>query len=402
MVMVIAESAAAPDSLAAGLADELARQGYRAAGIARHVRLLHRLAAWLAGEGLDFGELTTHQVDRFVQNRGNAAQAGWPSRRGMRPLLAYLRSAGLLPPAPPEQEPATPADQVTAAYRRFLTRERSLAASTVENYLRYVDVFLAGLDEPVRADLTTLSAADVTAAIRRLCRSRSVGWVKNFATALRSLLRFLFLDGFVPHDLSGGVLSVAGWRHSGLPKALSRENLAPLLASCRGQRHAARRDLAILTLMARLGLRAGEVAALELEDIDWRAGELVVRGKGGRRDRLPLPHDVGEAIADYLRGERPDTASRRVFITAIAPRTAISTKTIAGVVRCACRRCGIAPIGPHRLRHLAATEMLRGGASLAEIGQALRHRHQQTTAIYAKVDISALAQLAMPWPEVSA
>jgi len=291
---------------------------------------------------------------------------------------------------------------VTAAYRRFLTRERSLAASTVENYLRYVDVFLAGLDEPVRADLTTLSAADVTAAIRRLCRSRSVGWVKNFATALRSLLRFLFLDGFVPHDLSGGVLSVAGWRHSGLPKALPREDLALLLAGCRGQRHAARRDLAILTLMARLGLRAGEVAALELEDIDWRAGELVVRGKGGRRDRLPLPHDVGEAIADYLRGERPDTASRRVFITAIAPRTAISTKTIAGVVRCACRRCGIAPIGPHRLRHLAATEMLRGGASLAEIGQALRHRHQQTTAIYAKVDISALAQLAMPWPEVSA
>jgi len=320
----------------------------------------------------------------------------------MRPLLAYLRSAGLLPLAPPEQVPATPADRATAAYRRFLTRERSLAASTVENYLRYVDVFLAGLDEPVRADLTRLSVADVTAAIRRLCRSRGVGWVKNFATALRSLLRFLFLDGFVPHDLSGGVLSVAGWRHRGLPKALPRENLALLLASCRGQRHAARRDLAILTLMARLGLRAGEVAALELEDIDWRAGELVVRGKGGRLDRLPLPHDVGEAIADYLRGERPDTASRRVFITAIAPRTAISTKTIAGVVRCACRRCGIASIGPHRLRHLAATEMLRGGASLAEIGQALRHRHQQTTAIYAKVDISALAQLAMPWPGVSA
>jgi integrase len=272
----------------------------------------------------------------------------------------------------------------------------------MENYLRYVGVFFAGFDAPVRADVTLLSAADVTAAIRRQCRSRSVGWVKNFATALRSLLRFLFVDGFVPLDLSGSVLSVAGWRHSGLPKALPRENLALLLASCSGQRHAARRDLAILTLMARLGLRAGEVAALDLEDIDWRAGELVVRGKGGRRDRLPLPHDVGEAIADYLRGERPDTASRRVFITAIAPRIAISAKTISGVVRCACRRCGIAPVGPHRLRHLTASEMLRGGASLAEIGQALRHQHQQTTAIYAKVDLTALAQLAMPWPEVSA
>ena len=240
--MNIAKSAAL-DSLAAGLADELARQGYRAAGIARHVRLLHRLAKWMAGEGLDFGEMTTYQVDRFVQSRRTAAQAGWPSRRGMRPLLAYLRSAGLFSPAPTELVTAAPVDRVTAAYGRFLTRERSLAASTMENYLRYVGVFFAGFDAPVRADVTLLSAADVTAAIRRQCRSRSVGWVKNFATALRSLLRFLFVDGFVPLDLSGSVLSVAGWRHSGLPKALPRENLALLLASCSGQRHAARRDL---------------------------------------------------------------------------------------------------------------------------------------------------------------
>ncbi len=158
----------------------------------------------------------------------------------------------------------------------------------------------------------------------------------------------------------------------------------------------------MLTIVVRLGLRAAAVAALELGEIDWRAGEILVRGKGGRRDLLPLSDDVGEAIVDYLRHERPPTTSRHLFILAVAPRTGISTKTLAGVLRCACERTGVAPIGPHRLRHTAATEMLRGGASLAEVSQVLRHRHLETTSIYAKVDLGSLATLAMPWPEVSA
>jgi site-specific recombinase XerD len=154
--------------------------------------------------------------------------------------------------------------------------------------------------------------------------------------------------------------------------------------------------------VVRLGLRAGEVAALELDDVDWRAGEMVIRGKGRRLDRLPLPADAGEVIVDYLRHERPPTKSRNVFILAVAPRIGISAKTVSGVMRCACERVGLAPIGPHRLRHTTATEMLRGGASLGEVGQVLRHRQMTTTSIYAKVDLGSLAMLARPWPQVSA
>ena len=385
-------------SFGAGLAEELAGRGYTPDCVARHVRLLRRLDEWMAGEGLTPAELTGADVERFVRTRRAADQGRWPSPRGVAPLLAYLRRVGLVPAA----TLPVPAEPVERAYRRYLMEERALATSTVEDYERYVRVFFAQLAEPVRADLTRLSAADVTGAVRSQCRSRSVGWAKNFNTMLRSLLRFLFLDGHVPRDLSPSVLSVAGWRHGGLPAALDPNDVARLLASCARQRRAGRRDLAILTLVVRLGLRAGEVAALELGDVDWRAGEIIVRGKGGRRDRLPLPDDVGEVIVDYLRHERPPTTSRHVFILAVAPRAGISTKTVGGVVRCACERAGLAPIGPHRLRHTAATEMLRGGASLAEVGQVLRHEHRETTSIYAKVDLGSLAMLAMPWPQVSA
>jgi integrase/recombinase XerD len=388
-------------SLGAGLAEELARQGYTSNCIARHVRLLHRLDEWIAGEGLAFGELTVAEVERFVQARRAAGRVGWPSPRGVAPLLGYLRAAGVIP-VPPAPVPATSMERVVASYRRWLVEERSLAASTVEDYGRYACVFFSQLAEPVREDLSRLSAADVTAVVRSQCRLRGVGWARNFNTVLRSLLRFLFLDGYVGRDLSPSVLSVAGWRRGGLPRALDPQEVARLLASCSRQRRAARRDLAILSLMVRLGLRAGEVAALKLGDVDWRAGEVVVRGKAGRLDRLPLPADVGEVVVDYLRHERPPTASRRVFILAVAPRTEISTKTVGGVVRCACERAGLAAIGPHRLRHTAATEMLRGGASLAEVGQVLRHQHVDTTSIYAKVDLGSLAALVLPWPQVSA
>ena len=367
--MVVRERSLAPFS--AGLAEELAGLGYTPGCIARHVRLLLRLDEWMAGDGLTPAELTGDNVARFVRTRRATGQFRWPSQRGVAPLLGYLRRVGVVP-TPAERVPAEPVER---AYRRYLVEERALAMSTVEDYERYVRLFLSQLAEPVRADLTRLSAADVTGAVGSQCRSRSVGWAKNFNTALRSLLRFLFLDGHVPRDLSPSVLSVAGWRHRGLPTTLDPNDVARLLASCARQRRAGRRDLAILTLVVRLGFRAGEVAALELGDVDWRAGEIIVRGKAGRRDRLPLPDDVGEVIVDYLRHERPPTTARHVFILAVAPRTGISPKTVAGVVRCACERAGVAPIGPHRLRHTAATEMLRGGASLAEVGQVLRHEH---------------------------
>jgi integrase len=223
--------------------------------------------------------------------------------------------------------------------------------------------------------------------------------VKRMVTALRSLLGFLHVEGIVDQPLATAVPSVAGWTQTGLPKALDAEQVAALLACCDERTATGRRDLAILTLLVRLGLRAGEVAALRLDDIDWRRGEITVRGKGNRRDRLPLPADVGERIVAYLGDGRPEsTQDRAVFVRAQAPYRALTSNAVTTVVVAAGRRAGLGVIGAHRLRHSAATAMLRSGGSLTEIGQTLRHIRPLTTAIYAKVDIEALRQLARPWP----
>jgi integrase/recombinase XerD len=217
--------------------------------------------------------------------------------------------------------------------------------------------------------------------------------------ALRSLLRFMHLEGALERSLAGAVPSVAGWRLSGLPKRLEPGEVDALLDSCDRSTVIGSRDLAILTVLARLGLRAGEVAGLSLEDIDWRAGELIVRGKGARSERLPLPHDVGEAVVGYLRDGRPATAQdRMVFVRVRAPHHGLSPGGVTFVVAAAARRAGLGQIHAHRLRHTAASEMLRAGATLPEVGQVLRHRRASTTAIYAKVDRQALRQIARPWP----
>lgn len=200
-------------------------------------------------------------------------------------------------------------------------------------------------------------------------------------------------------DLTACVLPVASWRHRSLPASLAWSDVERLLVACEQSRRGSRRDRAILLLLARLGLRAGEVAALTLDDLDWRVGEIVVTGKNAGRDRLPVPVDVGEAIVDYICHERPATTSRALLILSVAPRQPMTARTVGWVVRCACDRAGIAQVGPHRLRHTAATVMLNRGAAPAEIGQVLRHEHRDTTAIYAKVDLIAPRPLAFPWPE---
>ncbi len=220
---------------------------------------------------------------------------------------------------------------------------------------------------------------------------------------LRSLLGFLHVEGLIAESLIGAVPSAASWRLSGLPRFLEDDQAQALLDSCDPQSVTGRRDLAILTLLLRLGLRAGEVAGLSLEDVDWRAGELVVVGKGRRSERLPLPVDVGEAISGYLRDGRPGSAlDRTVFIRIKAPHRRLSTGGITQVVFAAGQRAGLGRIHAHRLRHTAATSMLRAGAPLAEIGQVLRHREALSTAIYAKVDRAALSSLSRPWPGAGA
>ncbi len=223
---------------------------------------------------------------------------------------------------------------------------------------------------------------------------------KRIVTALRSLLRFLHVDGILALPLAGAVPSPAGHALAGLPRALEPGQVEAMLASCDPAVATGRRDRAVLLLLSRMGLRAGEVAGLGLDDIDWRRGEITVCGKGGRRDRLPLPADVGAAIVAYLRDGRPAGAlDRTVFIAAQAPREALSYTGITTIVAEAAARAGIpGPVHAHRLRHSAATAMLRGGGSLTEIGQALRHARPATTAIYAKVDVEALRPLGRLWP----
>ena len=248
-------------------------------------------------------------------------------------------------------------------------------------------------------DLAGLTAGEVTGFVLEACPGRAVGSAKLIVCALRSLLRWLHLTGTVPVSLAAAVPSVAGWRLSGLPKGLEPGQLRRLLGACDRRTPTGRRDYAIMLLLVRLGLRAGEVARLGLDDVDWRRGEIAVLGKGNRAERLPLPAEVGAAIAGYLRRGRPGTAQgRSVFVRVHAPHRALTTGGVTMVVFDAAQRAGLGRIHAHRLRHTAATAMLQAGSPLAEVGQVLRHRSALTTAIYAKVDRDALAVLARPWP----
>ncbi|MGH2891838.1 MAG: tyrosine-type recombinase/integrase [Solirubrobacteraceae bacterium] len=306
-----------------------------------------------------------------------------------------LRGIGVLAAEEPAT-PGSPTDALLARFERYLLAERGLAAGTVGLYLACVRRFLEGL-APDR-EIVGLAAGDVTAAVLREAESVSVSATQNFVSGMRWFLRFCFIEGLVGHDLSRAALLVRGRSSSPLPRGISRADARALLSSCDRRRALGRRDYAIIVLLLRLGLRRGEVAGLQLDDIDWRAGELVVRGKGARQERLPLPADVGEAIAAYLRRGRPRSGRREVFLRSKAPYEPIASGTVASTVRRACKRAGIAEFGSHRLRHAAACEMVQAGVPLVRIGQVLRHRSLQSTAIYARVDVERLRLLAAPWP----
>jgi integrase/recombinase XerD len=297
------------------------------------------------------------------------------------------------------QSAVEPIDVLLHRFRRYLVVERGLRDKGATDYARAVRPFLEGRLSHGGLCLDRLSAAEVTEFVVESCPRLSPGTVKLTMTALRSLLGFLHLEGTIERPLAGAVPSAASWRLAALPKRLEPSQVRSLLASCDLNTATGRRDFAILTALVRLGLRAGELAALRFEDIDWRAGEIVVRGKGRREERLPLPADIGEAVAAYLRDGRPETARvRSVFVTVNAPHRSMSSDAVSAIVARAASRCGLAPIRAHRLRHTAASETLRGGASLEEVGQLLRHRRAMTTAIYAKVDREALRKVARPWP----
>ncbi|MFQ5426453.1 MAG: site-specific integrase [Gaiellales bacterium] len=387
---------------APGFTAELERVGYTPLGAVLQLRLFAGLGRWLAAERMEPDALDPAQVDRFLAARRAAGHTRYASARAMQPPLGYLRRLGVVPEAT-DPEPDAPLDRLLERYRRFLTVDRGLAPTTARGYLAAVRPFLAGRVTPTGLDLAELTAADITAFVVARCPGQAHGSARLTVTALRSLLGFLHVEGLLPRSLAASVPRVASWRLASLPRGLTTPEVERLLASCDRSRTSGRRDFAILTLLVRLGLRAGEVAGLGLDDIDWRAGELVVSGKGERVERLPLPADVGEAIVEYLRHARPATAQdRSVSVRVKAPHRALSSTGVSQVVADAARRAGLGVVHAHRLRHTAATEMLRAGGSLAEIGGVLRHRRAYTTAIYAKVDHEALRALARPWPDGAA
>jgi integrase/recombinase XerD len=384
---------------ASGFAAELARVGYAPNSAALQLQLMAHVSRWLAAQGRDAAGLDGDAVETFLAGRRAAGYTNLVSGRAMAPLLGFLRVVGAASAAV-APVPATAVEALLERYRRYLLGERGLAAGTARGYLDAVRPFLDGREAAGGLRLERLTAAEVCAFVVARCPGEARGSAKLTVTAMRSLLGFLHVEGVIPRPLAGAVPSAASWRLAGLPRALEPWQVKCLLKSCDRCTAAGRRDFAILTVLARLGLRAGEVAGLGLDDVDWRAGELVVRGKGRRFERLPLPADVGEAIAAYLRDGRsePFEAARQVFLRARAPHRGLTSGGVTQAVFGAGQRAGIGPVFAHQLRHSAATGMLAAGAPLTEIRQVLRHRRLLSTAIYAKADIGALRVLARPWP----
>jgi integrase len=389
-------------AFAPGFVADLVARGYRPGPAADQLRLMGDVSRWLAERGLGAGDLTVSVARRFAAERRAAGRRRLVSPRALCPLLDYLRGLGVAPSVVPAA-PSTPGEVLIGRYSAYLLERRGLAASSVRNYVGVARVLVADR-ERARGGLALmeLDAAAVSEFVSRESRRCSVGSAKCMVTRLRALLRFLHVEGEIGRDLAGAVPSVASWRLASLVKALDARSVRRLLCSCDRRTRVGRRDFAILTMLSRLGLRAGEVAALQLGDVDWRAGEVLVRGKGSRQERLPLPADVGETLAGWLARGRPRCGSVFLFTRLRAPHGGLSAGAVSQVVRRACQRAGLPVVGAHRLRHSAATEMLRAGGSLTEVGQVLRHRGRDVTSIYAKVDRLALAAVVQPWPGAAA
>lgn len=380
--------------LADGFRDELERLGYTPSSREYKLAEVARLSAWLGGRGLGVGDLCSALVEQFLAGLAAGPRRA-PTLVAMRPLLKWLDQHGLIGTDP---LPAPgPLDELIARYRRWMENERRLAPRTIGRYVQGAGAFLDGRAERP-GGIAALTGSDVSEfLLAEVARGLSPKSLQGRVAELRSLLRYLYLQAMIASPLGEGVPPVPGWKETGVPHPIAARDVQSLLASCDGATASGKRDLAILLLLARMGLRASEVGGLELDDFDWRAGELVVHGKARRCDRMPLPFEVGEAVVAYLREARPRVECRSVFLTLVAPPRPIGHTAVSQMVWRQCRIAGLEPVRAHRLRHALATELLSRGVRLPEIAQVLRQRDLATTAIYAKVDHSALRELARPW-----
>jgi site-specific recombinase XerD len=370
--------------------------GYTPQTVRMMLKDLGRLGRWMDVEEVEIGTVDVASIESFLAGWRAAGGRRVPSVRALRSLLSYLREVGVMiaevPPA------LSPVEGLVAEYREWLVGDRGLAAMTVLRYETLARRFLTARVSPTdELGVSDLDGAVVARFLLGECGRVCLGSAKGKVAELRSLLRFLHVRGLTPRSLAESVPGVAGWRETTIPPTMPQSDIERLLASCDRSALDGARDHAMLMLLARLGLRSVEIARLQLGDLDWRAGDLLVRGKARRDDRLPLPDDVGAALAEYLsfRGRQD---SRSVFLTLRAPTRPIRADLVGDVVQRHCRQAGVPHVGPHRLRHTLATEMLARGAALTDISQVLRHSDLATTAIYAKVDLGRLRQVAQPWP----
>jgi len=376
-------------------------QGYARYSRYRQVLLAAGFSRWLGQRAVRPCRVSSDQLSRYLRSRARRVRRHRSDAGALTQFMDFLRRQRVVPAEKIAPRRLTAVEQAAQAFEHYLCEERARARTTRVNYLPFIHSFLTDRFGHGPVTLSRLCAADVVRFVQRQAPRLHLKRAKLLTTALRSFLHYARYRGDVALDLAAAVPTVANWSMTSIPRAIPAESVRQLLASISRQTAIGRRDYAILLLLARLGLRASEVVFLTLDDIDWDAGQVSVRGKRDRRSALPLPADVGEAIAAYLRHGRPRSTSRRVFLRAKAPIGGLlGPSAIGSLVRQALTRAGVsAPTtGAHQFRHALATQMLRHGASLAEIGEVLRHRSPQTTTIYAKVDLEALQTLALPWP----
>jgi site-specific recombinase XerD len=384
------------------LADRLLAYGYARPSIRRKLQLLADFSRWLQRKGVEARELTPGHGRAFLLSRRRAGfRPHHGDRAAVAQVLELLRQQGIT--AEPIPHPiTTPIERLLEEYDFYLQKERSLAAATQTCYRPFVRQFLFKRFGDGRIDLAVLRASDVLTFVQCAAGQLKGKRAQLMTAALRSFLRFARFRGDIELDLAACVPSVAGWSLSTVPKSLPPDKVEKVLAHCERRSATGKRDNAILLLLARLGLRAGEVARLKLDDLDWERGCITVHGKMGRVDELPLPAAVGTALVAYLKeGRPPGSNTRLLFLRSDAPLCGFAgQKAVGAVVKRALEKAGIVSPrkGAHQFRHTLASELLRHGGSLTEIGQILRHRSPETTAIYAKVDLPSLRLLAVPWP----
>jgi site-specific recombinase XerD len=378
-------------------ATSLREDGYADETVRLKLGLLADFGRWFGRTGLTVTHVDERLVDAFFKHRKQVRRG---DLKTLEQFLSHLRKGAVIPDREPVRN-ISPLADILNRYEKHLRSERGLVTATVLNYQPFVRKFLVDRFREGPFLFREVKPSDISDFVLRHAHSMSVGRAQLMTTAFRSFFRYLFQKGELQADLAASVPTVADWRLSTVPKHLAPEEVERVLSACNRPTAAGRRDYAILLLLARLGLRAGEVVALELDDLNWRAGEILVRGKGLFHDRMPLPSDVGKALTSYLRRDRPACQTRRVFVCMKAPRRGFAhPSTLTTVVRRALDRADLHPTfkGAHLLRHSLATSMLRSGATMGEIGEVLRHRIPNTTEIYAKVDFGALRSLAHPWP----